>query len=108
MSGAGKIEIDSIESTSLKVVVSGTGSVDVSGTVDTPEIEIDGLGDYNALDLESQDATLIISGAGDADLWVNENLDVTISGAGSVSYYGDPQVSQNISGLGKVNRRGSR
>jgi hypothetical protein len=108
LSGAGKIEIDSIEATNLKVVVTGTGNVDISGTVETQEIEINGLGDFNALDLESQEATVNISGAGDADLWVHEELDITISGAGSVSYYGDPDVSQSVSGLGSVNGRGER
>lgn len=108
LSGAGKIKINSIEASSLKVVVSGTGSIDVSGTVDSQTIEINGLGDYNALDLESQEATLNISGAGDADLWVHDSLDVTISGAGSVSYYGNPEVSQSVSGLGSINRRGDR
>ncbi len=108
MSGAGKIDIDSIQATDLKVVVNGAGSVSISGTVDTQDIVVSGVGDFNALDLESQEATVTISGAGDADLWVHDELDITISGVGSVSYYGDPDVSQSGSGLGSINSRGER
>lgn len=108
MNGAGKIDIDSIEAAELRVVVNGAGSINIAGTVDTQEIEVSGVGDFNALDLESEQATVNISGAGDADLWVHEVLNITISGAGSVSYYGDPEVSQSVSGLGSVNSRGER
>lgn len=108
MSGAGKIDVDSIEAIEISVVVNGAGNISIAGAVEVQEVEVSGVGDYNALDLESDQATVNISGAGDADLWVHDELNITISGAGNVSYYGDPQVNQSISGLGSVNSRGER
>ncbi len=61
-----------------------------------------GAGSYNAEDLQSRIATVDISGAGSAQLWVTESLDVNLSGVGSLQYYGDADVDQNISGIGKV------
>jgi hypothetical protein len=67
-----------------------------------------GLGNYNAGDLESADATVTLTGAGSATVWAEHTLNVKISGAGNVSYYGSPQVSQSISGAGAVNSLGSK
>jgi hypothetical protein len=66
------------------------------------------LGNYNAPDLESQAATVRISGAGSVGIWVHDTLDVTISGAGNVEYYGSPDVTQDISGVGSVKSQGDK
>jgi hypothetical protein len=65
-----------------------------------------GVGSYEAGDLDSKSASVVLTGAGSAVVWVHDHLDVTVSGVGSVGYFGSPQVSQNISGLGSVNSKG--
>jgi hypothetical protein len=67
-----------------------------------------GFGNYNAPDLQSQTASVRISGAGNAVIWVLDSLDVEISGAGNVEYFGSPEVSKDISGAGKVTSRGDK
>ncbi len=108
LSGAGDITIDSLSATDLVVTVSGAGNVELARQVETQEIVLNGLGNYVAPDLESQTATVRISGAGGTDIWVHDTLDVTISGAGSVEYFGSPDVTQNISGVGKLTSRGDK
>jgi hypothetical protein len=108
LSGAGDIRIDSLTATDLVVTVSGAGNIEVAGQVKTQEVNLKALGNYNASDLESQAATVRISGAGSASIWVHDTLDVTISGAGNVDYYGSPEVSKNISGVGKVTGQGDK
>jgi len=108
LSGAGDIRIDSLTATDLVVTVSGAGNIELAGQVKTQEVNLNALGNYNASDLESQAATVGISGAGSASIWVHDTLDVTISGAGNVDYYGSPEVSKNISGVGKVTSQGDK
>jgi acyl carrier protein len=108
LSGAGDIGIDSLTASDLVVTVSGAGNIELAGQVKTQEVNLNALGNYVAPDLESQAATVRISGAGSASIWVHDTLDVTISGAGNVDYYGSPEVSKNISGVGKVTSQGDR
>jgi hypothetical protein len=108
LSGAGDIRIDSLTATDLVVTVSGAGNIEVAGQVKTQEVNLNALGNYNAPDLESQAATVRISGAGSASIWALDTLDVTISGAGNVEYFGSPEVSKNISGVGKVTSQGDK
>ena len=53
-------------------------------------------------------ASVSISGVGNADLWVTDELKVDISGAGHVRYSGSPKVRQSISGLGSVDANGDK
>jgi hypothetical protein len=108
LSGAGDLRIDSLTATDLVVTTSGAGNVELAGAVETQTIDLSGLGNYSARDLESRTATVSISGAGNAGVWVRDTLDVTISGAGGVDYFGSPEVTQNISGVGKVTGRGDK
>jgi hypothetical protein len=108
LSGAGDIRIDSLTATDLVVTVSGAGNIELAGQVKTQEVNLNALGNYVAPDLESQAATVRISGAGSASIWVLDTLDVTISGAGNVEYFGSPEVSKNISGVGSVKSRGDK
>lgn len=62
------------------------GNIELIRQVEAQEIDLSGLGNYNAPDLESQTAS------------------VRISGIGNVKYFGSPEVPQEISGAGKVAR----
>ena len=90
----------------LDVVVPGAVSIRLTGSADAASISMFGAGDISAGELQTQSASVNISGAGRAVIAVANTLDVSISGAGSVRYIGDPVVTQSISGAGSV-RRGS-
>ena len=74
------------------------------GQVTEFQIGIRGSGDCQAEKLESQRATVKISGHGNVKIWAEETLDVRISGFGNVIYKGAPKVSQIISGAGSVSQ----
>jgi hypothetical protein len=107
-SGAGQVNIDVLSADDLAATLSGAGEVNIGGKVSEQTVELSGLGNYAAGDLESQSAEVVLSGAGSATLWVTEQLDATLSGAGSIRYYGSPQVSQTTSGLGKIEGLGAK
>jgi len=108
LSGAGDINLDDLNATNLDILISGAGDVMVVGVVETQTVRLNGFGRYQGFDLESQDASVTISGAGGAEVWVTENLDVTINGAGDVRYYGDPNVNPEIGGLGRIQSMGEK
>jgi hypothetical protein len=101
-SGAGSQMIENLVATSFKVELSGAGSIDVAGKTVQQDIKLSGAGSYNAGRLESQKATVRLSGIGSASVWVKESLDTNLSGIGSVEYRGEPQVTKRITGMGSV------
>jgi hypothetical protein len=104
LSGVGSIEVTNLEADELGVVLSGVGNFDISGTVDVQRLNITGLGDYDASDLTSLDATISIVGndTQTATVRVSDMLTVTINGDGMVFYIGDPFVDSDITGSGSV------
>ena len=108
LSGAGLVAIDDLDASTLNVHISGAGDVNVVGRVVSQVVMLSGLGRYQAFNLESQEASVTISGAGGAEVWVTESLDVSISGAGDVKYYGSPSVNPNISGVGRIQSEGDK
>ena len=108
LSGAGNLKLNEIAVDDLLVSLSGAGSTTASGTADNLRVIISGFGDFDGSDLHSQTADVNISGAGSANLWVDEELDATISGAGSVNYYGSPTVTKQISGVGNISKSGDK
>ena len=104
LSGVGSIEVTNLEGDELDVVLSGVGNFDISGTVDVQRLNITGLGDYDASDLTSLDATIRIVGndTQTATVRVSDMLTVTINGDGMVFYIGDPFVDSDITGSGSV------
>jgi formylglycine-generating enzyme required for sulfatase activity/predicted small secreted protein len=100
--GVGDLEITLLTADELVVRHSGAGAVIISGQVKGQELSHNGVGSYFAIDLRSQTASIKISGAGSADVWAVETLDVEIAGLGNLTFYGSPRIIQNISGGGKL------
>ncbi len=123
LSGAGDIDCEEFKTDKLEFGISGTGDIDfiinadkvetrssgagsitLSGEVDSQKVEIDGVGKYDAEELESTECEIEISGAGTVTVNVSELLDINISGAGNVYYTGEPKVYQEVSGVGRIRR----
>jgi hypothetical protein len=105
--GATSVRIGALEANELAVTGSGALKMDVAGRTVTQKIRMSGAGDYRAGNLDSQTATVTVSGAGRAVVRAQKTLDIGVSGAGSVEYYGDPKVTQEIRGVGSISRRSS-
>jgi hypothetical protein len=108
VSGAGDVILKELDAGSLDFSLSGAGNINADGKAKDLQLRISGFGNFNGGDLQSQDATVNISGAGSATVWAENTLDAGISGAGSVNYYGNPRVSQQISGVGSVSQKGEK
>jgi hypothetical protein len=102
-SGASKANLE-LTSARLEISVSGSSSIKVKGSCDQVELNISGAGTYDAVDLNSKNYDIDISGAGTATITVTDKMEVSISGSGSVKYKGDPAIEKSISGAGKITR----
>lgn len=102
LEGFSQIEIQSLIADQHVSQLDGSGSLVISGKVQEQQIFHQGACSYYAAELESEETTLEMEGAGDVTVWANETLKVDLSGVGNVIYYGNPQVEQDVSGLGRL------
>jgi|688.fasta_scaffold02680_21 hypothetical protein len=102
VSGAGDLDLD-VNALNIECLVSGGGDIRLKGKTITLKSTLSGAGDLYAYDLQSEKATLAVSGAGDAKINVSKEITASVSGAGSVLFKGDPQERNiNIAGAGSV------
>lgn len=99
--GSGNISLQ-LFCESLDADIAGSGNISLSGRTDREMIIISGSGNIMALEMESNICHATISGFGNCDVFVYDELDVLISGSGSVRYKGNPTVNSTITGNGSV------
>lgn len=103
IAGMAKVNVVKLNSDSLNVVLSGTGSLNLSGTVDKFSVAISGMSEVNAQDLVSRFADINVSGSGHVSVNASQELNVKVAGTGLIEYYGTPaKINQSISGTGRV------
>lgn len=104
--GSGNINISGNNTmlTNLDITSSGSGNTTANSamSVTTLQINNSGSGNLNLFDIDSNDATVSVSGSGIVEVTAQDNLDCTISGSGNIFYKGQPTISQNITGSGDV------
>lgn len=88
----------------LWVTVSGASSLVVWGSADRQTTNVSGASRYDALDLETGESLLDVSGASDALVWARDWLEVDASGASRVRFRGNPVVVARTSGGSTVTR----
>ena len=104
LSSAGDISLD-IEADQVNSSLSSAGDLFLTGTANKHQAVLSSAGDLHAFNLITNTTTVIVSSAGDAEVFANDLLDVTISSVGSVYYRGYPRIRQHISSLGKLINR---
>ncbi len=85
----------------LTISINGSGNYNLVGSAKKGRINISGSGILYSSAFVQDSCGIIISGSGDAHVYVTKYLDVTISGSGSVYYKGNPEeIISNITGTG--------
>jgi hypothetical protein len=102
VSGSGSVKGEGMTLQTLRVDISGSGTVDLSGSAVEQDIQVSGSGQYEAAELPTEKVTADISGSGQVTVAVSRELKIDISGSGTVTSTGDPSVQQDVSGSGKV------
>lgn len=101
LSGFGEAQLK-IDVTKLISKILGAGKMQVQGVADEQELDINGIGEFEGIQLKSKLATVNIDGSGIAKLNVADDLIVKIMGEGTVEYCGSPNIAKEISKNGKV------
>ncbi|HKY54827.1 MAG TPA: DUF2807 domain-containing protein, partial [Anaerolineales bacterium] len=70
LNGVGEMTLNDLDVRQLEARLSGAGNIDANGTTQELDIRISGVGGFDAPKLESQVATVRISGAGSATVFV--------------------------------------
>ena len=101
-SGDSDMDIMLGKANKVDISISGTADIMISGESDEFKTEISGTGTIKAFDLESKKCIVDISGTGNVEVNVVDELTVDISGSADVCYKGTPAVNLDLSGAGKV------
>lgn len=99
--GSGDMDLG-LDADDIEADIFGSGNMILEGTGDSLDAHITGSGDIRAFNLEVNRAKFDITGSGDGEIAVINELDVRISGSGDVRYKGNPSVDVVITGSGRV------
>jgi hypothetical protein len=103
VSGVSRMHVATLAEKVLEVGVSGAATIDLGGRADTLVVNLSGAGEIQARELATHDATVGVSGAGNATVRATQDVDVSVSGAGTVTVIGKPaNVKKHVSGVGTV------
>ena len=106
ISGVASVHATKLATKALDVTISGTGSVDLAGTVDKLRVSSAGTGSIEAKDLRAATVSVDLGGTGEAVVTATKRIDATISGTGAITVYGKPAtVNKSVSGVGDVELR---
>jgi len=101
--GSGNIKVK-LSAPDVKAEVTGSGNIDLQGETKEFKGRIVGSGNIKAYDMKSENASVEISGSGNAEVFASMKSSVEVNGSGDVRYKGDGQVSSNIHGSGSVKK----
>lgn len=101
MSGSSKAEIDIITQ-KLLVTLTGSSTLQLTGSGYEMEVELSGTSKLNAFEYEVSNVELQSGGAAVARVYASENLDIDAGGGSKVRYKGTANVNSNTSGIGEV------
>jgi len=103
VSGVSHMHVATLAEKVVEVGVSGVATIDLSGRADTLVVKLSGTGEVRAPDLATHDATVGVSGSGNATVRATQDVDVSVSGVGNVTVLGKPaNVKKHVSGVGKI------
>ncbi len=104
-SGSGNVKLASLTANALDIHNSGSSNVDLAGSAKRQNINISGSSKINAFDLKCEESKVSISGSGDVNISVSQNLEARVSGSGDIRYKGDPNIRDvRVSGSGNIRK----
>ncbi len=104
ISGSGNINLNTFVN-KLNIELKGSGDAILLGATKELNINIKGSGNVDASKLNAFDADLSLSGSGNINVFANNKLNADVKGSGNVYYKGSPKLSVKINGTGKVEKQ---
>jgi hypothetical protein len=105
VSSAGQLRLET-NAKEVRVEASSSGSMELRGEADDLDVTVSSAGSIDADRLEAKFCKVSASSAGNAQVWVTDQLKAEASSAGNVQYKGDPADKKiNTSSAGSVSQR---
>jgi hypothetical protein len=106
VSGNGDIRIGNLKTEKVTSILSGSGSLYLTGQPTASEFKcaLSGSGNVKAVGFAANDINIKIGGSGSCWVTATKNLAVRIVGSGSVYYHGNPAVDSSIVGSGQIKK----
>lgn len=105
VSGNGTLDAD-VKGGVVAINLSGGGLMKLSGYAKQANVNLSGYGKIESYPLELTSAKATLSGSGDAEITVSDNLIATINGSGSLFHKGEThEVTKKENGSGEIVRK---
>jgi hypothetical protein len=103
VSGVNTMAVNDLVNSSFAIDANGASTFTIAGKTKRLDASLAGGATVTAGDLQADQVSIAVFGAGDADVFAASKLDVNIMGTGTVTYSGHPrEVNRQIVGIGKV------
>lgn len=104
VTGSGNMNLNLVTE-NLEGSLTGSGDVKLRGNTRNLKCTVTGSGDFLAYDLKADKVDANVTGSGDIEITVVNELNARVSGSGDITYRGNPE-KQNFrtSGSGKVSK----
>lgn len=104
--GPSDIYLVDINQDRIKLTLTGSGDIAVSGRVTDLEASVVGSGEIDAIDLVAERATLTVTGSGDIRAFAEKEADARVVGSGDIEVRGQPPIrSKSRVGSGSIKFR---
>jgi hypothetical protein len=99
----GEMRIEGLQVDEAEFTISGVGgSITAAGTAGATRVTINGIGEVQAGELQSQRAAVTVNGPGEVELAVQDEANVSVQGPGEVDIDGPARCTVSTSGNGTV------
>ena len=101
--GVGDFKVNGLSGGSLEAFMSGVGNVTASGSVDSLDVLLQGVGNMSLLDLAASRTRALLLGVGVIDVNATESLFARVHGIGDITYTGNPaEIDTDVKGIGNI------
>ena len=100
--GVNTVNMSNINNDNLSITLEGVGDITLSGQTGKLEINSNGSTNLDGFDLISEICDISLSGIGNAEVKVVNELSGTLSGVGNILYKGEPQINVDVTGVGNI------
>lgn len=106
LTGSGLVVVDGVQADEFEVVLSGSGSLRVTGSADTLRATVNGSGNGLLGGLIARAVDASVPGTGVLEVHATETLSASVSGTGTIFYSGKPaDVTKSVTGVGVILER---
>ena len=105
VTGSGTVEL-LLNCREITTEITGSGDVKLTGSAISHQVAVSGSGNVNAADFETRECKVKINGSGDAKVNATELVEINISGSGNVEYKDTgARVTTDITGSGDIRKK---